>query len=322
MINTNDHPLESPSQHYLVTGGTGFLGSALCDMLLAKGHRVTILTRQFNDLVANGRTGVTYVRNLVDLSANVKFDVVINLAGEPVVGPRWTANRRAVLHASRRDLTNALVKWIQSANHLPRLMISASAIGYYGVQNEKDKSQLTEAAPSQPIFMSELCQEWESAALSLKPFGVPVAVIRLGVVLATVSSGKGALPKMVQPLRLGLCGRIGSGRQIVSWVHLNDVLGVIEYLQSLPLEQVSDFYNLCAPQPCSQAEFMQEARRWIGPGKYLPLSIPGWVLKFALGEQAELLTKGQRVIPTRLLNLGYQFRWPRLALALEDCLNP
>jgi uncharacterized protein (TIGR01777 family) len=320
-MDTNKYPLQSTALNYLVTGGTGFIGGALCEMLLAKGHHVTILTRQFNELAGVARSGVTFIRSFTDLSPDAAFDVVINLAGEPVVGPRWTADRRSALHASRRDLTKALVGWIQCATHLPRLMISASAIGYYGIQDERDKSQLSEDAPAQPIFMSELCQEWENAAIALEPLGVPVAIIRLGVVLAKVSSGKGALPKMVQPLRFGLGGRIGSGEQIISWVHLDDVLGVIEFLQSLPPTCANGFYNLCAPQPSSQEKFMQEARRWIGPAAHLPLPVPGWILRLALGEQAGLLVQGQRVIPRRLLDLGYQFRWPALSLALEACLN-
>ena len=316
------HPLHAPALNYLVTGGTGFIGGALCKTLLAKGHRVTILSRQFNDMAAGAGSGVTYIRSFADLSPQAEFDVVINLAGAPVVGPRWSSARRAALHASRRDLTHALRAWIQCANHRPRLMISASAIGYYGVQDESDTSALSEDAPAQAIFMSELCQEWEKAAIALEPLGVPVAIIRLGVVLAKVSSGKGALPKMVQPLRFGLGGQIGSGGQVISWVHLDDVLGAIEFLQSLPPSQARGICNLCAPQPSSQAEFMQEARRWIGPSIHFPVPVPGWLLRLVMGEQAGLLVQGQRVIPRRLLDLGYPFRWPALPMALEDCLRP
>ena len=317
----NTQAEQPTSRNYLITGGSGFIGSALCDRLLGKGHRVTVLTRKYKELTTTARSGATFIGSFADLPSTAKFDVVINLAGEPVVGPRWTTERRAALHASRRDLTQALVGWIKSADFKPALMISASAIGYYGVQDENDPTQLTENAPPQNIFMSELCKEWEKSATALEASGVPVAIIRLGVVLADVNSGKGALPKMVQPLRFGVGGRIGSGRQIISWVHLDDVLGVIDFLQSRPVEQIRGVHNLCAPQPASQSEFMREAQRWIGPFAHLPAPVPQWVLKLALGEQAGLLVQGQRVIPLRLLDLGYQFRWPTLSSALKDCLH-
>lgn len=312
-----DHPHETRAQHYLVTGGTGFIGTALCARLLADGQRVTVLSRQAQPSVA---PGLTYVRSLNELSPQTRFDVVVNLAGEPVVGPRWSAARRAVLHASRRDLTQALVRWLQNAQDKPRLLISASAIGYYGVQDENDAAVLGEDAPPQPIFMSELCQQWEQAAAALAD--VPVAVMRLGVVLAHVTSGQGALPKMVAPLRLGLGGRLGSGRQIVSWVHLDDVLGAMDFVQSLPPAQASGVFNLTAPQPVSQAQFMDAARACMRPAVCVPLAVPAWVLQLALGEQAGLLVQGQRVLPQRLLQLGYTFRWPALDQALAACLGP
>jgi uncharacterized protein (TIGR01777 family) len=316
-----NRPVQSAPLTYLVTGGTGFIGAALCNRLLADGHAVFILTRQYKKLTTQGRTGVTYIHHLADLNPGVAFDVVINLAGEPVVGARWSASRRAALQASRRDLTHELVRWMQSVNTRPRLMISASAIGYYGVQDENDMSMLAEDAPAQSIFMSELCQEWEAAALAAKSLGVSVAIIRLGVVLADVGEHKGALPPMVLPLRFGLSGKIGTGRQAISWVHRDDVLAAIEFLQTLPTGQVDGIYNLCAPQPCTQVDFIKAVAHGMQSRVLLPLSAPAWVLRLVLGEQASLLLQGQRVIPRRLIDLGYQFHFATLDAALEDCLR-
>lgn len=311
--------------HYLVTGGTGFIGSALCRCLRAQGHALTILSRQSEKLAARSGAGVAagvqYVGRIADLAPETNFDVVINLAGEPVVGPRWTAQRRAALHASRRDLTAELVRWIEGAQRRPRRMISASAIGYYGVQDEGDLRALREDAPAQNIFMSELCREWEAAALAARSLGVAVSIVRLGVVLAPLYEGKGALPKMVLPLEWGLAGQIGNGRQVVSWVHRDDVIGAIEYLQTLPPAQAEGVYNLCAPEPCSQAAFMKAAAHGMRSRLRLPVATPAWLLQLALGEQAGLLTQGQRVVPHRLLDSGYQFQWPVLSGALEDCLH-
>ena len=313
----NPHPLNC-----LVTGGTGFIGAALCHQLREQGLTVTILTRQRSLLQATAQAGLSYVGRLADLPVTQAFDVVINLAGEPVVGPRWSARRRAVLHASRRDLTQELVAWIAKAQFRPQLLISASAIGYYGVQDDNDLSALDEAAPAQAIFMSELCQQWEQAAQAARSLGVRVAIIRLGVVLGRLKEGKGALPPMVLPLKFGLSGKIGSGRQTVSWVHLDDVLGAIQFLLTRPAQEADGIYNLCAPVPCTQEVFMATAAEVLQARVLVPLATPACVLRVILGEQSSLLLQGQRVVPARLSAVGYQFRWPALASALQDCLRP
>jgi uncharacterized protein (TIGR01777 family) len=311
--------------HILVTGGTGFIGQALCRMLLAQGHRLTLWVRNID----KGRRmyGDTYgdalrcITQLADLHAAPlePVDVVLNFAGEPVLGPRWTAARQQVLHASRSGVTQALVDWVAQMPHTvrkPRWLLSASAIGYYGTQPPGDPAALGEDAPPQPIFMSELCQRWERTAQGMAAHGVAVATLRLGVVLGT----QGALPKMLQPFRFGLGTQTGRGDQVLSWVHLDDVLGVVGHLLSrldaAPALLPSGPYNLTAPLPITQREFTHIACAVLRCPLALP--VPGALLEMLLGEQATLLTEGQRVVPQRLLGEGYRFRFEHFEAALRD----
>lgn len=309
------------SQRLLVTGGTGFIGTALCCALLREGHAITLFTRNPAKATHLFGSKVRTVQSFSDLDPATQFDVVVNLAGEPIVGPRWTKSRKVVLHASRRDLTQWLVEWIASAHSKPRLMISGSAIGYYGVQPIGEPRSLSEEAPAQDIFMSEICQAWESSAQAVRQLGVTLAILRLGIVLGPCSSGQGALPKMLLPTRFGLNGVLGQGQQIVSWVHLADVLGAIAHVMRLPGEQAQGAFNLTAPEPMSQKEFMKIAAQVLGRRWILPIVTPSWILRGLLGEQASLLLQGQRVLPTRLLSAGYTFSFPKLGQALKDCVK-
>ena len=304
-----------PSHHILVAGGTGFLGQALCRMLLAQGHSLTLWVRNVDKGHRMYGQAVRCISQLAQLQ-DTPVDAILNFSGEPVLGPRWTPARQQVLHASRSGVTQALVQWVAQAAHKPRWLLSASAIGYYGVQALGDRAALGENAPPQPIFMSELCQRWERTAQGMAAHGVAVATVRLGVVLGQ----QGALPQMLQPFRLGVGTQMGAGDQVLSWVHLDDVVGVVAFLLAkldspnpvLP----TGAYNLTAPQPITQRDFT----RIVGKVLHRPLAIPvpALVLKLLLGEQATLLTDGQRVVPTRLLAEGYRFRFESFEAALRD----
>lgn len=307
-------------QRLLVTGGTGFIGTALCRALLRDGHAITLLTRNPGKATDLFGLGVQTVQNFSALDPATHFDVVVNLAGEPIVGSRWTDARKAVLHASRRDLTRSLVEWIAGAHCKPRLMISGSAIGYYGVQPLGDACSLSEDAPAQDIFMSQICQDWESSAQAVQQLGVALAILRLGIVLGPCSLGQGALPKMLLPIRLGLSGVLGHGQQVVSWVHLADVLGAIAHVMRRSGAQAKGVFNLTAPESCTQQEFVRVASRVLKRRWALPVAAPSWVLQGLLGEQAALLLQGQRVFPTHLQNTGYNFVFPQLEPALKSCV--
>jgi uncharacterized protein (TIGR01777 family) len=303
-------------EHVLVTGATGFIGRRLVAALLADGHRVSALTRRPDE--ARRLLGPD-VRCVADLYAlDVPVDGVVNLAGAPIIGPRWTGARRAALRASRTGLTEKLVAWIAQATEKPSLMLSGSAIGYYGVQAQDDPAALTEASPPQAIFMSTLCQEWEQAAGQARRHGVTVACLRTAVVLG---QGGGALASLLLPIRLGVGGPLGTGRQQLSWIHLDDVLGAIAHLwrRHRAGASLADAYNLSAPDgPVTQLAFSRTAAQLAHRPCFMPT--PAWVMRALLGEQAQLLTEGQRVLPARLLAEGFAFAYPRLPEALAGLL--
>ena len=308
----------SETRHVLVTGATGFIGSQLVRALLADGHKVSVWAR---DPAAAGRklgAGVHCVARLGDLPVAPPVDVIVNLAGAPIFGPRWTSARQAALLRSREGTTNTLVDWIGSLDRRPALMLSGSAIGYYGVQRQDDPKALTEASPSQPVFMSELCRRWEASAHAATRHGVRVACMRFGVVFGR--SG-GSLPKLLLPVRLGVGGRMGSGRQVLSWIHERDVLRAMAHVWAATMAPEAQgaparAYNFTSPGAVTQQGFARVAADVLHRPCLIPT--PGWPVRLALGEQADLLLEGQRVAPARLVQTGFEFEFPDIEGALKD----
>ncbi|PHV05480.1 TIGR01777 family protein [Janthinobacterium sp. BJB412] len=294
---------------FLLTGATGFIGQRLVGALLREGHRVTVLTRQPRQAawLFDGR--VDCVASMAQLPPSRRFDVVINLAGARILGWRWSAARRAALRRSRVELTRKLVEWIGAAEHKPAMLLSASAIGYYGIQRRGDDAVLTERDGPQPIFMSDLCREWEQAAQAAAVHGVAVACMRFGLVLGS----QGALPMLLLPIKLGLGGPLGGGAQWLSWIHVDDVIGGMAHLCR---SGAAGSYNFTAPESLSQAQFNRVAAGVLRRPYGFPT--PGWPMRLALGEQADLLLEGQRVAPERLTASGFVFSHPRLDGALRS----
>jgi uncharacterized protein (TIGR01777 family) len=322
----------TPGQTVLVTGATGFVGRRLVAALLADGQRVIAMTRdtaRAAHTLGNGGGAVRCVMTMDELPDMEKIDIVINLAGARILGPRWTDKRKAALRASRVALTRRVVDWIARARHKPRLLVSASAIGYYGVQPQDAAAPLTEDSPPQPVFMSQLCQEWEAAAQRAAQHGVHVATTRFGLVLGD----GGALPPMLLPVKLGVGGPMGGGRQRLSWIHIEDLLRGHAWLaarsEAMGEESgvhpaglqagvhqagVQGAWNFTAPQVVTQREFIGTAARLLHRPAWLPT--PAWPVRLLLGEQADLLLEGQDVVPARLLREGFRFRYPQLEGAL------
>lgn len=311
-IHFSDH-----AENVLVTGATGFIGQLLVRALLADGQQVTVLTCSPEKATSIFGRQVRCISSMRDLPASERIDVIINLAGARILGWRWSPTRKAELLASRVGLTKNLVEWIANAEQKPKLLLSGSAIGYYGVQKQGDDTALTEDSPPQPIFMSRLCREWEAAAQGASAYGVRVICMRFGLVLGR----QGALPMMMLPIRLGLGGPLGSGRQWLTWIHVHDLLCGIAHLwkmhaqaDSKPVENGA--YNFTAPQAVPQREFSRIAAQVIGRPSFFPT--PALAMRLMLGEQADLLLEGQRVAPTRLQAEGFAFSYPQLRSALES----
>jgi uncharacterized protein (TIGR01777 family) len=303
-------------QQVLVTGATGFIGQLLVRELLADGHDVIVLSRNPTAAAFLFSGKVKCIANMDELASNYSLDVIINLAGARILGWRWSESRKKLLLDSRVALTKKLVDWIARAEQKPKLLLSASAIGYYGIQAQGDATALIETDSPQSIFMSRLCQEWEAAAQSASQYGVKVDIMRFGLVLGH----QGALPMMLMPIKLGMGGKLGTGKQWMSWIHVRDLLRGIAYLFHMLLDQSQDasvsIYNFTAPDTLTQLEFNQQAAAVLHRPCIIPT--PGFIVRWMLGEQSDLLLEGQRVIPHNLLKAGFSFEFPNAKSALTD----
>ena len=296
----------------IVTGGTGFIGRALCQTLEHDGHEVVILTRSCGAQVQGRQRLVSWAppapgpwQREIDGA-----DGIVHLAGESVVAKRWSAEQKRRITDSRIGSTIAVVEAIRQAARKPAALVSASAIGYYGPRGDEP---LREDAPPGSDFLAQVCRQWEQAAQGAEALGVRVVRLRIGMVLAPDG---GALAKMLLPFKLGLGGPLGSGRQWVSWIHRDDVAGLIRW--ALRETRVKGVVNATAPSPVTMREFA----RALGGALHRPavLPVPGVAIRLLMGEVAELLLSGQRVLPDAATRFGFQFAYPLLADALSACV--
>jgi uncharacterized protein len=297
--------------HILITGGTGLIGRQLCKALLAEGHELTVLSRNPGSVPAKCGARVHAMAGLDEWQSSQTFDAVINLAGEPIVDARWTAQRKQVLWDSRVSLTENLVRRIAAARHQPGVLLSGSAVGYYGNRGD---AVLDESAAAGEDFAARLCKAWEEAARGAESTGVRVCLLRTGLVL---SRHGGLLGRMLLPFRLGLGARLGDGKQWMSWVHIDDYVAML--LSLLRNAQASGPYNMTAPQPVTNAEFTTALA--VALHRRAPFIVPAMLLKLGMGERACLLLEGQRVLPMKMMAEGYRFASANLADALHDLLD-
>ena len=285
----------------LVTGGTGFIGAALCHALTGAGHAVTVVTRDPAHIAA---AAIGWER----VSAAVReTDALVNLAGEPLGSRRWSVRQKELIRQSRVLATRTLVDAIAGAEPRPRVLVNASAVGYYG---PRDDEPLDESAGPGAGFLADVCRAWEQEALRAEDIGLRVARLRLGVVLA---ADGGALARMLPPFRAFVGGPIGSGRQWMSWIHRDDVTGIV--VDALANDGYHGPVNATAPQPVTNRDFAKLLGRTLARPVWLPT--PAFALRLALGEMAELLLSGQRVLPGIAERLAYQWRYPELSGALR-----
>jgi hypothetical protein len=297
--------------HILITGGTGLIGRQLCKALQTEGHELTVLSRDPNSIPEKCGAGVHAMTRLDEWHPGRVFDAVINLAGEPIVDARWTRRRKQALRDSRVTLTEQLARRIAAAHRKPGVLLSGSAVGYYG--NRSD-AMLDESAPAGEDFAARLCKSWEEAALGTEKSGVRVCLLRTGLVL---SRQGGLLGRMLLPFRLGLGARLGNGKQWMSWIHIDDYVAMLLIL--LRNEQASGPYNMTAPQPVTNKEFTAVLAATLR--RPAPLTVPAILLKAVMGERACLLLEGQRVLPKMIDSTGYRHTFAKLADALHDLLG-
>lgn len=298
----------------LVTGSSGLVGTALVEELKRAGNTVVRLVRPGTagtmrqtegfDVEWNPETGALG-------GAAVGADAVVNLAGAPIADGRWTEARKKLLRSSRVDSTDALVSALARMAIRPRVLISASAIGYYGNRGDEE---LTEESTSSSNFLGDIAREWEVSAMKAEAIGIRVVRARFGVILAKEG---GALPQMTKPFKLGVGGKLGSGEQWMSWVTLADVVRILR----LALEEgsIRGPVNVVSPQPVRNAEFTKEIARVLH--RPAIFAAPEFALKLALGEMAAMLLASQRVLPAQLEKIGYKFVHPELGSALTATLT-
>ncbi|WP_369959915.1 TIGR01777 family oxidoreductase [Pseudomonas benzenivorans] len=296
--------------HILLTGGTGLMGRALCRYWLTQGHRLTVWSRSPQRVSSLCGAEVRGIGRLEELGEE-PLDAVINLAGAPIADRPWTRKRKTLLWASRIGLTEQLLAWLGRREQKPRVLVSGSAVGWYGDGGERELHEDTPQVTDD--FAAQLCGAWEETAQRAEALGLRVVLVRTGLVLARDG---GMLKRLLLPFKLGLGGPLGDGRQWMPWIHLADQIALIDFL--MLQQQASGPYNACAPQPVRNAEFASALGRALHRPAILPA--PAFVLRVTLGELSGLLLGGQRALPVRLGEAGFAFRFTDLDAALEDIL--
>ena len=317
----------------LISGGSGFLGSAFSNEIMARYRaqdralHITWLTRDSSQVHPNDIEMMTYDELA---SSDRSFDVILNLAGAGIADSRWSDARKEQLLASRIKPTESLLAFIKRTSIKPKLMVSGSAIGWYGAQGDKP---LTESSGFETDFAHQLCHEWEQLALKATEHGVPVAIVRTGVV---IHPDGGMLGKLLTPFKMGVGGQLSDGKQIMSWISREDWVGAVIFIieqhlagyresqatqdNLLKTVTVNDtpalVYNLTAPNPVTNHTFTKTLGAWLHRPTFFTL--PSFLLKLMFGEMSTLLIDGQNVLPQALQDASYDFKQPTLKQALEE----
>lgn len=298
----------------LITGGTGFIGRELIKLLMT--HDLVVLTRNRAQAKATlahvHNEKLAFIDTLDDLHDLNPYDAVINLAGEPIADKRWTSRQKQRICDSRWILTERLVELIHASTKPPHVLISGSAVGYYGDQQGHPFDESLQVKSSR--FSHHVCETWEQIALRAQSDRTRVCLLRTGVVLAPEG---GALKKMLPPYRLGLGGPIGTGDQYMPWIHMNDMVKGIVYV--LETEHAQGPFNLCAPHPVTNRVFSRSLAATLK--KPHLLTTPKWAITLLMGEASELLFDSIRAKPKKLTELGFQFSYSRIEPALRHLLQ-
>ncbi|MCY7385584.1 MAG: TIGR01777 family oxidoreductase [Microcoleus sp. CAN_BIN18] len=302
-----------------IAGATGFVGSRLVERLHSEGHSVLVLARDSERarrvFPASAYPNLEIVAYTPAESGDWQTsiagcDSVVNLAGVPIAEEKWTAARKQAILDSRKLTTAKLVEAIALVNPKPSVLVSTSAIGYYGTS---ETAEFDETSPAGDDFLAAVCQEWEAAAQPVKDMGTRLAILRFGIILGM----GGALAKMLPPFKLFAGGPIGTGKQWFSWIHRDDVVNLILYALQNP--QIEGVLNATAPNPVRMNEFCETLGAVLQRPSWLP--VPAFALEFLLGDGAKVVLEGQKVLPKGTLASGFQYQYPTLKLALEEILS-
>jgi uncharacterized protein len=295
----------------VIAGGSGFVGKAVSDFYINNGDEVFILTR--NKQTPTHLSNVTYIEWLndsPDLDTQLEgTDVIINLAGESINSGRWNVARKQRILQSRLLTTNEILHLIQRMKNKPKLLINASAIGYYGTSDTITFLEETKSVGND--FLAETVKDWESIALKAQAYGIRTALCRFGIIL---DRNGGALTKMILPYQFFIGGRLGRGKQWVSWIHLEDVIRAIHFI--IKNKDLSGPINFVAPEPVTMDEFGRSISKVLHRPHWLPT--PGIALRLVLGEMSMLMLEGQKVLPKKLIDNGFTFKYPTTTKALEN----
>ena len=296
----------------LITGASGLVGGELIEVLEPKGHDIFRLSRSTpdgdRDIQWDAREGF----KKEEAEKLEGFDIVVHLAGENIAGGSWTEQRKRRIRDSRVIGTRTLVKALAGTNKPPKVFIGASAVGYYG---DRKNEIITEDSEPGEGFLSEICIAWEAETQNAAGFAARVVIPRIGVILA---KGGGALEKMVTPFSYGLGGTVGSGEQWMAWIAIDDLVDILVY--AIENSEVEGAFNATSPNPAQNKEFTAALAAVLSRPAFIP--VPAFGVKLIFGEMGEtLLLEGCRVIPRRLEQLGYKFRFPDLGPALEHVLG-
>ncbi|ROO29999.1 TIGR01777 family oxidoreductase [Salinisphaera japonica] len=295
-------------KNILITGGTGFVGTHLIPQLLDEGWAIEVLTR---DKAAAEKTLPKPVVCIESLDKASQPQAIVNLAGENLADGRWTDAGKKEMRESRLSITRDLVAFIGACDTTPAVLVSGSAVGYYGARGTEVLDE--EKAPGDE-FQADLCRDWEAEALKAEAHGVRVCLIRTGIVLGAKD---GALAQMITPFKFGLGGHFGSGEQYMPWIHIKDQTGAIRFL--LDNDEARGPFNLAAPEPVTNQTFTDTLARVLHRPSFA--WVPGPALKVAVGEMSHLLLTGQRAVPRKLQTLGYEFVFTDLEAAMADLVG-
>jgi uncharacterized protein (TIGR01777 family) len=305
----------------LITGGTGLIGRALSEDLSAEGHDVVVLSRAPERAAAlpGGVRAERWDARTADGWGVLAdgADAIVNLAGASIAGERffptrWTDERRRIIRESRLNAGRAVIEAVAQAREKPRVVVQSSAVGYYGYHGGETLDEA--AGPGDDWAARFTAEEWESSTSAVEEMGVRRAVARSGVVLSTAG---GALPRLLLPFRLFAGGPMGSGKQWMSWIHLQDEVRALRFL--IETDEAQGAFNLTAPNPTTNGEMAKVLGRIMRRPSLLP--VPGFAMRLAFGEVSDVVLKGQRAVPQRLLDLGFEFQFPDAEAALRNLLR-